>query len=184
MPYHPESAAQRPPEQDYFALPNSSDTTPARKASLTSLTTLSPGQFSFRTSGWTQMLNPSSLSIRPITPKDRTSFDTSRTPLGTSLDDSVPTGSIPVPGKSPRRMERPRNSQIASGSPPTRSVGSSDGPRNLSDPARQLTSSSQSKVSFGSVAPLHRERSRSVAGIPMRKAKICVVRLEIPLDVA
>lgn len=128
IPPRPETSVAHSPEQDYFALPRftprhtPTQVTPVRKRS--SITPVDTNQSSFRSSGWSQILNPSSLSIRtPGRPSVDTNFVS--TPLATSFEEPSPIGfSIPVPGRrqSPRvRLEgrkRPSLTQIQSLSPP------------------------------------------------------------------
>lgn len=130
-PPRPETVMHRSPEQDYFALPRHSSygslnqLTPMRKLSRASITPISPGPSSYRNSGWSQILNASSISLRGhMTPGSRSSFDMTRTtPLeGDESSPIVPVGlSIPVPSQreSPRVKERHRLSGIVSASPST-----------------------------------------------------------------
>lgn len=132
-PPRPETSVAHSPEQDYFTLPRHTprhtptQVTPVRKRS--SVTPVDNLQSSFRSSGWSQILNPSSLSIRtPGRPTIDTSFVS--TPLGTSFEEPSPLGfSIPVPirRQSPRvRLEgrkRPSLTQIQSLSPPPQTPG-------------------------------------------------------------
>lgn len=120
IPPQPEAFTNHSPQQDYFTLPRvSSFVSPFRKRpSLTpvdgSSAPASAGASSFRASGWSQILNPSSISLRTsssgMTPKRpsfdaQSSFATSRIPaLGSSFEDRSPTGiglgmGIPVPFK-------------------------------------------------------------------------------------
>jgi hypothetical protein len=127
VPPQPETSIARSPEQDYFTLPRHTPRptpahlTPIRKRS--SITAVDRGG-----SNWSQILNPSSLSIR--TP-NKSSFDIGphvvTTPLGTSYEASpTPEFSLPVPirRQSPRvRLEgrnRPSLTQLQSQSPPQR----------------------------------------------------------------
>jgi len=146
VPPQPETSIAHSPEQDYFTLPRHTprqtptQITPLRKRS--SITPADQGynqsQISYRSSGWSQILNPSSLSIR--TP-GRPTLDTQivNTPLGTSYEGNSPGLSMPVPirRQSPRvRLEsrnRPSLTAVQSQSPPrqhttpltpgTRSIG-------------------------------------------------------------
>ena len=167
-PPRPEFVLHHSPEQDYFALPRhsshnsltqASSLTPMRKASMASITPMSPGLASHRNSGysgWSQFMNASSLSLRGhITPGSRASFDVTKTP--NELDEESPLGppglSIPVPGKleqSPRWKERARMSGIVSASPTAlgayRSSGSGiSGASGASVPGRLLGSSDEIK---------------------------------------
>lgn len=132
IPRRPETSVAHSPEQDYFTLPRNTprqtptQVTPVRKRS--SITPID-NQSSFRSSGWSQILNPSSLSIR--TP-GRPSIDTNlvSTPLATSYEEASPIGfSIPVPirRQSPRVRLEPRNrpslTRIQSSSPPPQTPG-------------------------------------------------------------
>ncbi|WWC59175.1 uncharacterized protein I303_101724 [Kwoniella dejecticola CBS 10117] len=91
VPTFTEPIASRSPEQDYFTLPKFSHhqhhpahSTPTRQRTAGSIpyspTGASgpgsgPGASGFRNSGWSQMLNPSAISLRgAVTPKERTSF--------------------------------------------------------------------------------------------------------------
>jgi hypothetical protein len=131
IPPRPETSIAHSPEQDYFTLPRPRLTprhtptsiTPVRKRSSV-VPAVEGNQSSFRSSGWSQILNPSSLSLR--TP-GRPSIDTQvvSTPLATSYEEASPIGySIPVPMRrqSPRvRLDgrkRPSLTQIQSTSPP------------------------------------------------------------------
>lgn len=132
VPPQPKTSIAHSPEQDYFTLPRHtprqahSTVTPVRKRS--SITPADPNisQISYRTSGWSQILNPSSLSLR--TP-GRPTLDTAivSTPLGTSYEGNSPGLSMPMPIKrhSPRvRLEgrnRPSLNQLQSQSPPRQS---------------------------------------------------------------
>ncbi|KAK8846765.1 hypothetical protein IAR55_005853 [Kwoniella newhampshirensis] len=173
VPPQPESLINRSPEQDYFTLPRvvPAHITPTRHRASSSIP-LSPGNSSYyRTSGWSQILNPSGISLRgALTPKDRSSFNDlpfSKTPLGMSYEDGSPTGlAIPPSAKkldSPKIKERPRFPTAASASPPPplvtplkssgtdRSLGSSSGPRSH-------------QVSFGSASPLGAGRALQRTG--------------------
>jgi hypothetical protein len=202
VPPLPETLIQRSPEQDYFGLPRVSSfhagtsyTTPIR--SRTSFTPASPGPSSYRTSGWSQILNPSNISLRgAITPRDRASFDLplSKTPFGTSLDDSpghsiagISGFSIPVPSRkaeSPRLKERPKHPVMATSDPP----GPSSTPLKSAGTDRSLGSSGDikaQKVTFGSASPLRRNFSRvnvSTATTGRKKARVCNIKLEMPKD--
>ncbi|WVR04414.1 hypothetical protein IAU60_001416 [Kwoniella sp. DSM 27419] len=109
-PPQPEAQISRSPEQDYFTLPRLSaqHVTPTRPR-FGGSAPHSPNHSSFRASGWSQMLNPSSISIRgALTPKDRNSFSDlpfAKTPLGASYEDASPTG-VAIPGL--RKGESPR----------------------------------------------------------------------------
>lgn len=135
VPPLPESSVAHSPEQDYFTLPRPRHTprhTPTQVTPIRKRSSVTPvvenNQSSFRSSGWSQILNPSSLSIR--TP-GRPSLDTNfvSTPLATSFEEGSPIGfSMPVPirRQSPRvRLEgrkRPSLTQIQSVSPPPQVV--------------------------------------------------------------
>jgi hypothetical protein len=132
VPPQPETSIARSPEQDYFTLPRHtprltpSTVTPVRKRSTTPADNNNYSQISYRTSGWSQILNPSSLSLR--TP-GRPTLDTQlvSTPLGTSYEGNSPGLSMPMPIRrhSPRvRLEgrnRPSLTQLQSQSPPRQS---------------------------------------------------------------
>jgi hypothetical protein len=132
VPPQPETSIARSPEQDYFTLPRHTprqtpnQITPVRKQSGLTLNDHPQiqTQASYRNSGWSQILNPSSFSIR--TP-GRSGFDGQMvtTPLSTSYECNSPTGlSMPVPirRQSPRvRLEgrnRPSLTRLQSQSPP------------------------------------------------------------------
>jgi hypothetical protein len=132
VPPQPETSIARSPEQDYFTLlprhtPRHTPTqiTPLRKRSSMGPAdqVYNQSQISYRSSGWSQILNPSSLSIR--TP-GRPTLDTQiiNTPLGTSYEGNSPGSSMPVPirRQSPRvRLEgrnRPSLTAVQSQSPP------------------------------------------------------------------
>ncbi|WVQ84028.1 hypothetical protein IAT38_006173 [Cryptococcus sp. DSM 104549] len=190
VPAQPDSWVNRSPVMDYFTLPRVTPhyptppplITPTRHRTNSGVIPLSPSNSSsFRGSGWSQILNPSGISLRgALTPKDRTSFGDlpfARTVLGTSYEDQSPTGLAIPSGKrldSPKiaRAEKERGSNEkerkfpmasipASVSPPyatplkpsgtDKSLGSSGDPRSH-------------KVSFGSASPLGRGSRPGTAG--------------------
>lgn len=134
VPPRPKASIALSPELDYFNLPRHTprhtptSITPVRKRSgiIPAAAAAEGGnQSSFRSSGWSQILNPSSLSLRtPGRPSVDTQFVS--TPLGTSYEEASPIGfSIPVPMRrqSPRvRLEgrkRLSSTQIQGNSPPS-----------------------------------------------------------------
>nr|XP_031861917.1 uncharacterized protein CI109_002747 [Kwoniella shandongensis]KAA5528989.1 hypothetical protein CI109_002747 [Kwoniella shandongensis] len=167
VPPQPDSLVSRSPEQDYFTLPHVTPAhiTPTRHRASSSVPH-SPGNSSFyRTSGWSQILNPSGISLRgALTPKDRTSFTDlpfSKTPLGMSYEDASPTGlSIPPSARkidSPKIKERPRHPTTASASASASSPPPLITPLKSSGTDRSLGSSGDPrshKVSFGQASPL------------------------------
>ncbi|OCF59100.1 vacuolar membrane protein [Kwoniella mangroviensis CBS 10435] len=108
-----ETVISRSPEQDYFTLPRftHSQITPTRQRTAGgggSLPHSPTTNSSFRNSGWSQMLNPSAISLRgALTPKDRNSFSDLpfsknqsqiQTPGSYSYEDvSSPTGGVFIP---------------------------------------------------------------------------------------
>ena len=129
VPPQPKTSIALSPEQDYFTLPRHTprqahtSVAPVRKRSSITPVDHNISQISYRTSGWSQILNPSSLSLR--TP-GRPTLDTQivSTPLGTSYEGNSPGLSMPMPIRrnSPRvRLEgrnRPSLTQLQSQSPP------------------------------------------------------------------
>ena len=129
VPPQPKTSIAHSPEQDYFTLPRHTprqahtSVTPVRKRSSITPIDHNISQISYRTSGWSQILNPSSLSLR--TP-GRPTLDNPivSTPLGTSYEGDSPGLSMPMPirRQSPRvRLEgrnRPSLTQLQSQSPP------------------------------------------------------------------
>ncbi|WVQ76797.1 hypothetical protein IAR50_006471 [Cryptococcus sp. DSM 104548] len=173
-----EAYVSHSPVTDYFTLrfpsrASPATATPTLQRTSSSVVPLSPSNSSsFRTSGWSQILNPSGISLRgALTPKDRTSFSDlpfAKTSLGTSYEDqSSPTG-LAIPGmrvvESPRvaRHEKPKVTAATSASPPTVA------PLRASGPEKGLATSGEPrshKVSFGSASPMSRGgRSHSSAG--------------------
>jgi len=130
VPPQPATSIARSPEQDYFTLPrhtprySPAQVTPIRKrSSITPVDYNNQSQISYRTSGWSQILNPSSLSLRtPGRPTLESQIVS--TPLGTSYEGDSPGLSMPMPirRQSPRvRLEgrnRPSLTQLQSQSPP------------------------------------------------------------------
>ncbi|WRT65038.1 uncharacterized protein IL334_001980 [Kwoniella shivajii] len=174
IPPQAETLLTRSPEQDYFTLPRVSTThvTPTRQRTTGSLPHSPTNNSGFRTSGWSQMLNPSAISLRgALTPKERTSFSDlpfAKTP-GSYDDSSSPSG-MSIPGL--RRMDSPKLkdkdkdknrfassiSASASASPPIIT------PLKSSGTERSYTSSGDPrshKVSFGSASPLARGMGRA-----------------------
>ncbi|ODN75389.1 hypothetical protein L202_06547, partial [Cryptococcus amylolentus CBS 6039] len=173
-----EAYVSHSPVLDYFTLrfPSHSSpvaATPAIQRASSSIVPLSPSNSSsFRTSGWSQILNPSGISLRgALTPKDRTSFSDlpfAKATLGTSYEDqNSPTG-LAIPGmrvmESPRvaRNDKPKLTDAISPSPP------SVAPLHASGPDKALATSGEprtQKVSFGSASPIGRgARAHSSAG--------------------
>ncbi|ORY26858.1 hypothetical protein BCR39DRAFT_560289 [Naematelia encephala] len=195
IPPRNETSVHRSPEQDYFTLPRVSSqqntqitTTPTRHRSLTSM---SPGFASYRTSGWSQILNPSSISLRgAITPRDRTSFGDlpfAKTPSGMSIEES-PSG-LPIPKRdSPRIKDRPRHPQMASASPtlPLAPQKSASSVQLGSDSGPTGSSGFASRISFVARSDSPRRHFTqgvsSVAESEGGKRKICSVRIEVLQD--
>ena len=198
IPPRAETSTQHSPEQDYFALPRVRETTPIRTRSHISPPPSSPGPSSYRASGWSNILNPSNISLRgAMTPRERSSVDVGRTPLATSFEDPLPSPSrfsIPVPLKrtdSPRMKERSRNPQVASVSPPAltprrssggKSLGSGVEPRSHPDPTRLQSNPSlpQSKVTFGAASPGRRATAHALPA--KKRGKACIVRIDMLSD--
>nr|ACZ81474.1 CND01460 [Kwoniella heveanensis] len=171
VPPQPETLISRSPEQDYFTLPrvSTSHITPTRLPHrVGGSAPHSPNHSSFRTSGWSQMLNPSGISLRgALTPKDRNSFSDlpfAKTPLGASFEDASPTG-MTIPGykkvDSPkeRNIDKQRlNAAGSSASPPiTTPMRSSVTDRSYSS----ISEARSHKVSFGSASPLGKGLNRA-----------------------
>ncbi|TYJ52693.1 hypothetical protein B9479_006699 [Cryptococcus floricola] len=173
-----EAYVSHSPVLDYFTLrfPSHSSpvaATPAIQRASSSIVPLSPSNSSsFRTSGWSQILNPSGISLRgALTPKDKASFSDlpfAKATLGTSYEDqNSPTG-LAIPGmrvmESPRvaRNDKPKLTAAISPSPP------SVAPLHASGPDKALATSGEprsQKVSFGSASPIGRgARAHSSAG--------------------
>ncbi|WWC67663.1 uncharacterized protein I206_101574 [Kwoniella pini CBS 10737] len=202
IPSFTENIVTRSPEQDYFTLPKFSHhnhplthITPTRQRTAGSLphspTTMGgpgsgPGASGFRNSGWSQMLNPSAISLRgALTPKERTSFSDlpfniarsgtngsqipAQTPGSYDEYNSSPSGMI-IPANtvassrkgdnnSPRhgQVQRPKFAHSISGS--TSASPPIITPLKSSGTERSYTSiggESKHKVSFGSVSPLNK----------------------------
>ncbi|WVQ97798.1 hypothetical protein IAU59_004913 [Kwoniella sp. CBS 9459] len=187
VPPQPETLISRSPEQDYFTLPRFSSThiTPTRLSTrVGGSAPHSPNHSSFRTSGWSQMLNPSGISLRgALTPKDRNSFSDlpfAKTPLAASFEDASPTG-MNIPGlkrvDSPKVKEkdlkdRPREKEHDRQAERSRfnaAIGSSASPPittplkgSLTDRSYSSISEARShKVSFGSASPLGKGLNRA-----------------------
>lgn len=176
-----ESVTNHSPLQDYFNLrfplpPH--NITPVRRRTASSVIPVSPtNSLPLRTPGWSQILNPSSISLRgTFTPKDRTSFSDlpfSRTALSTSYEEhSSPDTGLAIPTS--KRSDSPKPIQAdkakasfrtSSMSPPVaatplRSTGTE---RSLHGVGGEQQRSY--KVSFGSTSPITRGgRSQSSTG--------------------
>ncbi|ORX34388.1 hypothetical protein BD324DRAFT_683340 [Kockovaella imperatae] len=197
-PSTPQPLLLKSPEQDYFALPRLSggsiEMTPSRRRPRKSLTGAS-------TSGWSQILNGSSVSLH--TPGQRTSVDIT-TPIEPTFPDTAGSHgrSIPVPfrisdSQSPRARERTRSGTgIVSASPqytPLRSAGKSAGNRS-SDELRpdlnpQHASVSSHGQSHGSVKNLssaspmkHSGRTPSEEPVKSIRRPACNVKMEFLSD--
>ncbi|WVF70087.1 hypothetical protein IAT40_004874 [Kwoniella sp. CBS 6097] len=189
VPPQPETLVSRSPEQDYFTLPRLSTThiTPTRLSHrVGGSAPHSPNHSSFRTSGWSQMLNPSGISLRgALTPKDRNSFSDlpfAKTPLGASFEDASPTG-MNIPGfkkvDSPKVKEkdfkdktREKDQDKDRNTDRSRfnaAIGSSASPPittplkgSVTDRSYSSISEARShKVSFGSASPLGKGLNRA-----------------------
>lgn len=120
VPPAPQSLLHRSPEHDYFTLPTRetlSTATPTRyrpsfgsPASPNPGPTPGPGSSSYKTSGWSQILNPSSISLRGAVSRDKTNDSGfTRLPMSTSFEETTspttPGFAIPVPKReSPRKL--------------------------------------------------------------------------------
>lgn len=184
VPPRPETSIAHSPEQDYFTLPrhtprHTPTITPVRKRSSIVPAAAAPAegnQSSFRSSGWSQILNPSSLSLR--TP-GRPSVDTHlvSTPLGTSYEDASPIGfSIPVPMRrqSPRvRLEgrqRPSLTQIQSNSPPPPTPGPITPGAKSTGTERSFSKSGGSGQAFGGASGFQRSSGPGSSAIERSKS--------------
>ncbi|WVW78757.1 hypothetical protein I302_100718 [Kwoniella bestiolae CBS 10118] len=173
-----ETVISRSPEQDYFTLPRftHSHITPTRQRTTGgggSLPHSPTTNSSFRNSGWSQMLNPSAISLRgALTPKDRNSFSDlpfskMQTPGSYSYEDvSSPTGGvfIPTPASASgivatKKVESPRMKD--NGRPKmTQSISASASPpiitplRSTGTERSYPSDAGKPKVSFGSASPL------------------------------
>lgn len=178
-----ESVTNHSPLQDYFNLrfplpPH--NTTPVRRRTASSVIPVSPtNSLPLRTPGWSQILNPSSMSLRgTLTPKDRASFNDlpfSRTTLSTSYEEHSPSDTgLAIPTS--KRSDSPKPIQgdkgkasfrTSSMSPPvaTTPLRSTGTERSLYSGAGGGEQQRSHKVSFGSTSPITRGgRSQSSTG--------------------
>lgn len=182
-----ESVTNHSPLQDYFNLrfplpPH--NITPVRRRTASSVIPVSPtNSLSLRTPGWSQILNPSSISFRgALTPKDRTSFSDmpfSRTMLSTSYEEhsssdtglAIPTSKQsdspkPIQGDKGKASFRTSSMSPPVATTPLRSTGterSLHGGGGVGGGGGEQQRSY--KVSFGSTSPITRGgRSQSSTG--------------------
>lgn len=176
-----ESVTSHSPMQDYFNLrfvpPRPTlNISPVRRRTGSSVIPVSPtNSSSFRTSGWSQILNPSGISLRgALTPKEHTSFSDipfSRTALSTSYEEQSSPNGLAVAIPTSKRSDSPKPIQgdkskvfpTSSMSPPPIVT-----PLRSSGPEKSLYSGGEPrshKVSFGSASPITRGgRSQSSIG--------------------